>query len=239
MHKMRYLQGACGLAIVAGTAWAIAADHLDGPTVKMDPAGDITDVYAWSSAGKLTLVLNVSPLATNTSKFSDAVQYALHVESSAGYGKAGTKTDIVCTFDAAQTVNCMLGAPGGNVIDFVKGDASTTNGITSDTLKMKVFTGLRADPFYFNLEGFNDAVATVKGAAASLTFDGAGCPALDANTSTLLIGMLQGTNKGMGAPANFFEKVNVLSIVLELDKTLVNGGGDTIAVWASTNMGGM
>lgn len=239
MHKMRYLQGASALAIIAGTAWAIAADHLDGPNVKMDAAGDITDVYAWTANDKLTMILNVSPLATNTSKFSDAVQYALHLESSAGYGKAGTKTDIICTFDAAQAINCVLGAPGGNVIDFVKGDASTTNGITSDTLKMKVYAGLRADPFYFNLAGFNDAVATVKAAAGGLTFDGAGCPALDAATSTLLIGMLQGTNMGAGAAENFFGKVNVLSIVVEVDKTLVNGGGDTIAVWASTNMGGM
>lgn len=239
MHKMRYLQGASALAIIAGTAWAIAADHLDGPTVKMDPAGDITDVYAWTASDKLTMILNVAPLATNTSKFSDALQYAFHVESSAGYGKAGTKTDIICTFDAAQAINCVLGAPGGNVLDFVKGDASTTNGITSDTLKMKVYAGLRADPFYFNLAGFNDAVATVKGAAGSLTFDGAGCPALDAGTSMALIARLQGTNMGMGPAQNFFEKVNVLAIVMEVDKTLVNGGGDTIAVWASTNMGGM
>jgi len=239
MHKIRYLQGACGLAIVAGTAWAIAADHLDSPAAKMDAASDITDVYAWSSTDKLTAILNVSPLATNTSKFSDAVQYVLHLESSAGYGKAGKKTDIVCTFDAAQAINCVLGEPGGTVVDFVKGNANTTNGITSDTLKMKVYAGLRADPFYFNLAGFNDAVATVKAAAGSLTFDGAGCPALDATTSTLLIGMLQGTNMGAGAAENFFEKVNVLSIVVEVDKTLVNGGGDIVSVWGSTNMGGM
>src|SRR4051794_35280555 len=119
MRKMRYLQGACALAITAGAAWAIAADHLDGAAVKVDAATDITDVYAWVASDKLTLVMNVSPLATTTSKFSDAVQYVFHVESSAGYSKPGEKTDIVCTFDAEQVIDCVLGAPGDKVADFV------------------------------------------------------------------------------------------------------------------------
>ena len=185
MRKIRYLQGACGLAIVAGGAWAIAADHLDGAAVKTDAAADITDVYAWSGNDKLTLVLNVAPVATIESKFSDAVQYVFHVESSGAYGSAGEKTDIVCTFDTAQKINCQLGAPGDAVVDFVTGDASSTNGITSDSLKMKVYAGLRADPFYFNLEGFKDTVATVDAAEGVLAFDGSGCPTVDAATSSL------------------------------------------------------
>ncbi len=236
MSRMSYLQGACVLTIMVGAAWAFAADHLDGEAVKVDPAADITDVYAWTAAGdKLAIVMNVAPLATATSKFSDAVQYAFHLESSAGYGMPGKKTDIVCTFDNAQAIHCQLGAPGGNVLDFVKGDASKPAGITSDSLKMKVFAGLRADPFFFNLEGFQDAVATVKGAAGGLTFDMAGCPALDAATSMLLVNMLQRTNKGVDPTENFFGAVNVLSIVLEIDKSSINSGGNIVSVWASTH----
>lgn len=236
MRKMRYLQGACALAITAGAAWAIAADHLDGAGVKVDAASDITDVYAWaSSADKLTLIMDVSPLATTTSKFSDAVQYAFHVESSAAYGMPGEKTDIVCTFDAAQAIECVLGAPGDKVQDFVKGDASGAAGITSDTMKMKVFAGLRSDPFYFNLEGFKDAVSTVEGAAGGLMFDGSGCPNVDAATSAVLVGQLQGTMKGVGPAKDFFAAANVLAIVVEIDKTTVNAGGNIVAVWASTH----
>jgi hypothetical protein len=235
MRKLRYLQGACALAITAGAAWAIAADHLDGPQVKVDPATDITDLYAWSSADKLTLVMDVAPLATTTSKFSDAVQYVFHLDSTTTYGKPGEKTDIVCTFDAAQMVDCVLGAPGDKVLEFVKGDASATTGLTSDTMKLKVFTGLRADPFFFNLEGFKDAVGTVEGAAAMLTFDGSKCPALDPATSGALIGQLQGTVKGTMPAVNFFEKANVLSIVIEVDKATVTAGGPIVAAWASTH----
>ena len=235
MRKMRYLQGACALVITAGAAWAIAADHRDGAVVKLDPSSDITDVYAWAGADKLTLIMNVSPIATPASKFSDAVQYVFHMESSAGYKMPGEKTDIVCTFDAAQMITCLLGTPGDKIIDTVTGDANKTTGITSDTLKMKVFAGYRADPFYFNLEGFNDATSTVKGLASGLTFDGSGCPAVDAAGSTLLIGQLQGTKLGMSPAANFFGALNVLSIVIELDKATITGGGNTVAVWASTH----
>lgn len=235
MRKIRYLQGACALAITGGAAWAIAADHLDGAAIKKDAATDITDVYAWAGDGKLKLVMDVFPVATVEAKFSDAVQYAFHIESSPGYGKTGEKTDIVCTFDTAQKATCVLGAPGDKVVDFVTGDASATAGITSDSLKLKLFAGLRADPFYFNLDGFKDAVGTVDMAAPTLMFDGAKCPTLDAATSGVLIGQLQGTMKGTMPAVNFFGKLNVLSIVIEVDKTLVNAGGSVVAVWASTH----
>lgn len=244
MRKMRWLQGAFALAVALVGPSALAADHLDSPAVKADAAADITDVYAWAEGEKLLLVLNVSPLATAESKFSDAVQYALHVESGAAYPFSGmtTKKDVVCTFDAAQAIQCWVGDPGGKVDDSVKGDASAAAGLASDSGKIKVFAGLRADPFYFNLAGFQDAVSTVKGALATdplpFTVDGSGCPGLDAFTATALIQQLQGTNMGAGAAENFFGAVNVLSIVLEIDKALLTGGGNTVAVWGSTHQAG-
>lgn len=236
MRKMRYLQGACALAITVGAAWAIAADHRDEVAVKADPAADINDVYAWSSsADKLTIAMTVSPFATTTSKFSDAIYYAFHLESSPAYGMPGEKTDIICSFDAAQAIDCVLGAPGDKVLEFVKGDASAPAGITADSMKMKVFAGLRADPFYFNLEGFNDARATVMGAAAGLMFDGSGCPNVNAATSAVLVGQLQGTKVGTMPAANTFATANTLSIVVEVDKATVTSGGKIVAVWASTH----
>lgn len=233
MRNTRWLQGAAALAIATGGPLAFAADHLDSPGPKKDPLADITDVYAWAASDNLVLVLNVAPLATAESKFSDAVQYAIHLESSATFGVAGTKSDVICTFDTDQKISCWIGDK-----DYVTGDASATAGLKSASSKTRVYAGLRADPFYFNLEGFNDAVATTVGAAGSLTFDGSGCPAVDANTATLLVGMLQGTAMGAGAAADFFAPLNVLSIVLEIDKTLVNGGGPIISVWGSTHKAG-
>ena len=235
MRKTRWLQGAAALAIATGGPLALAADHLDGPGAKADPVADITDVYSWSESANLVAVLNVAPLATTDSKFSDAVQYALHLESSASYGAAGEKHTVICTFDDKQNISCWL-----DEADYVTGDASKTDGIKSASGKLHVFAGLRADPFYFNLEGFQDTVKAVDmfEEAGALTLDTAGCPAIDAATSGAVVGLLQGTAGGTKPGANFFAKANVLSIVLEIDKTLVNDGGPILAVWGSSHKAG-
>lgn len=235
MRKIRWLQGAAALAIAAAGPLAQAADHLDSPGAVDDPAADITDVYGWVEGDNLLFVLNVVPAATTESKFSNAVQYALHVESSAAFGTAGEKQDIICTFAADQKISCWVGEQ-----DYLTGDASSTAGLKSASGKTRVYAGLRADPFYFNLEGFRDAVSTATDAAAAgaLTFDTSGCPAIDTFTATTLIGMLQGTQMGAGAAMNFFEPLNVLSIVIEVDKSLVTGGGPILALWGSTHKAG-
>lgn len=233
MRRMKWLQGALGLAIGLGSTTALAADHLDSKAATADPAADITDVYAWSEGSNLLFVLNVTPLATADSKFSTAVQYALHTESSAKFGEAGDKMDVIATFDDLGKISLWIGDK-----DYVTGDASAAAGLQSDSGKVRVFAGLRADPFFFNLEGFKDAVATVDAAEAALQFDGAGCPALDQATSAALVGMLQGTSKGTMPAKNFFATANVLSIVIEVDKTLVTTGGPIVSVWGSTHKKG-
>jgi hypothetical protein len=235
MRKLRLLQGAAALAIAATSSAAFAADHLDGPAPTKDPPADITDTYAWVEADKVLLVMDVAPLATKDSKFSDAILYALHVDSMETYGaKATTSVDIICSFDTKQVVSCWVGDKKA----YVTGDASASDGIKSDDGALHVFTGLRADPFFFNLDGFKDTVTTVDAAAASLKFDSSGCPGVDAATSGVLVGMLQGTMQGKMPAKNFFEAANVLSIVLEVDKKLLTGGGNILAIWGSTNKAG-
>lgn len=235
MRYLRLLQGATALAIAVSSSAALAADHLDGPAPTKDPTADITDTYAWVNGDKLLLVMNVTPLATKDSKFSDAILYALHLDSMETYGAtSSTHTDIIAKFGTDQKISLWV----GDKTAYVTGDASVSDGIKNDDGSVKVFAGLRADPFFFNLEGFKDTVTTVDAAAASLKFDGSGCPAVDAATSGVVVGMLQGTMKGTMPAKNFFETANVLSIVIELDKKLVNGGGNILAVWGSTNKAG-
>ena len=177
-------------------------------------------------AEKLNLVLAL-PSAGPDSMFSDAVQYVFHVESAAGFGMAGTKTDIICTFDATQKISCWVGDD-----DYVTGDASATTGLMSDSGMVKVFAGERDDPFFFNGSGFGATIEIVKGAAANLMFDPAGCPALDAATSMTLVNQLMSEPDGSAAVDDF--NGNVLAIVMQVDKSLVNAGGSVLAVWGST-----
>jgi len=141
--------------------------------------------------------------------------------------------DVICTFDASQAVSCWVGDK-----DYVTGDASDPKGLASASGKTRVYAGLRADPFFFNLEGFKDTVAAVDAAEGTLDFDGSGCPTINAATSQALVGLLQGTMMGAQPAKNFFETANVLSIVLEIDKSLVTTGGPIVAVWGSTHKGG-
>jgi hypothetical protein len=230
LSRIKWWKGGVALGVVSMASVALAADHLDGPQVTNDPAADLTDVYSWVQGGKIVLALDATPLATAQSKFSDKVQYVFHTTSGSKFGETTTNVDILCTFDTEQKVSCWIGDA-----DFVSGDASGIDGISSQSGKVKVFTGLRDDPFVFNLAGFKDTVATVDAAAPALTFDMAGCPAVDAATSAVLVDKLKTTN---GGPAqDFFAGKNVLSIVLELDPSLLDASGPFMSVWASTNKG--
>ncbi len=219
------------LGLTLGTAPVLAADHTDGPLASKDPAADITDVFSWMSADakKVYLVMDLVRNATTASKFSDSVQYVFHTTSRANFsGAAGAPENVICTFDAAQKIQCWAGD------SYVTGDASNTAGIASSDGKLRVFAGLRGDPFFFNLSGFRETSRIVAGAASSLTFDPAGCPALDAGTSTALVTQLQRAPGG-GAPVDGFARFNVLSIALAVDKSVLTKSGPIVGVWGSTN----
>ncbi len=213
-----------------------AADHIDSPRASADPAADITDVFTWmtADASRVIIAIDLTRNATTDSKFSDAVVYATRTRSSASFGGAAAgQIDVLCTFDADQQVQCWVGDDA-----YVSGDASGAQGITSSDGKLRVFTGLRQDPFFFNLAGFRETARIVTGAAGGLTFDPAGCPALDEATATALVTQLQSAPGGGPAPDSF-AGFNVIAIVLEVDKSLLTPGGPILAVESSTTQLGI
>jgi hypothetical protein len=209
-----------------------SADHVDGPAASADPAADITDVFAWMSpdAQRVFLIMSLTRNATTASRFSDSVQYVFHTTSRSSFGTPPSpEVALVCTFNQAQIIQCWAGNDA-----YVTGDASNTNGIVSDDGKFRVFAGLRNDAFFFNLAGFRETSRIVAGAAASLEFDPAGCPLLDAATSEALVTQLE-TAPGGGPAVNNFDKLNVLAIVIAIDKSLVTKNGSILSFWGSTN----
>lgn len=225
--KRALFAGACAMTL-AGAAFA--ADHIDSPAAVSDPAADITDLFAWMTpeADKLNLVMNVTPFAGADAAFSTATQYVFHVNSSAGYGMEQTETMVLCQFYAADAIECWANG------EYVTGDPSDPAGIASASGGLKVFAGLRNDPFFMEFTGFTNTVETVVAAAPNLTFDDAGCPAVDEATSNALVGLL--TSGADGAPASdTFAGANVLSLVVQVDKSVVNSGGPVFGIWASTH----
>jgi len=222
---------AAGVLVLHG-APVRAADHADGPAASADPSADITDVFAWMSAdaSRVYLLMDLVRNASATSKFSDSVQYVFHTTSRPAFGgAAAAEVDVICTFNAAQKIQCWAGKD-----TYVTGDASNASGIVSADGKLKVFAGLRDDPFFFNLAGFKQTGKVVAHAASALTFDTAGCPQLDAATATALVTQLQTAPDG-GPAVDNFARFNVLSIAVSVDKTILAKGGPIVGVWGSTN----
>ncbi len=227
------LAGGLGASIFLIQRKAHSADHLDSPATTADPTGDLNDLYTWMDGTNAVFALTLYPAAPSTALFSDATQYVIHTTSTASYGLASNKTyDIICTFTGTtspQTATCW----GGNN-EYATGNAGTT-GITSTDGKFKVFAGLRADPFFFNIDGFHAVAADVQAAIASgtLTTNDAGCPNLSGATSLALVTQLQKAADG-GAPVDFFAPLNALAIVVSIDKSLITTGGAIVSTWAGT-----
>jgi Domain of unknown function (DUF4331) len=234
-RALRFLVAAGAVALALGVAWkTFAASRGEGPAVRTNPAADITDLYAWMTADKtkVNLVMNVFPIAPTGSKFSTQVLYVFHLASSAGFTMAATETKIICGFDANQTATCWVG--NGEV---VTGPVGVTAGVTSASGKTKLFAGLRDDPAFFNATGFTNLVAAVTPVLPMMPPDGTGCVTWTATAAQTLVRTLgQGANGG--AAMNDFAGQNVLSIVLQVDTTLVTPGGKILGVWASTHQRG-
>jgi hypothetical protein len=212
---------------------AIAADHLDSPTAatNQEPSADITDVYAWMTADaeRLNLVAAVSANAGDDAVFSDAVIYQFAVSSSAAFGSGQESTLITCKFIDDTNIECWAGD------QYVAGDPSDPEGIVSEGGGLRVFAGLRDDPFFLEYNGFLNAVnaANAAVAAGDVEFDEAGCPLLTPEQGIALRGALTSGNDG--APAsNTFAGQNVLALVVQVDKSIVDGGGPILGVSANT-----
>jgi hypothetical protein len=229
MNRILVRTAACfGLVAIPFTGFA--ADHIDAPGAAAEPTADITDVFAWmnTDADKLNLVMNVHHMAGETATFSEAVVYVLHVNSSSAYLEPQTETNVVCQFYTADAIECWAGD------EYVTGDPSDTDGLTSASGKLRVFAGRRDDPFFFELTGFKETVAAAVAAAPTLTFDAEGCPDIGGTTSDALVAQLAHGVDGADA-SNTFAGSSVLSIAVELDKTVVDAGGPILSVWGSTH----
>lgn len=84
-----------GLTVTTSTPITWAASHREAPLIALDPAADITDVYAfrsWVDQSKVVFIMNVIPgqepsSGPNYFNFDDDVLYAIHLDVN-GDGKA-------------------------------------------------------------------------------------------------------------------------------------------------------
>jgi Domain of unknown function (DUF4331) len=132
------------------------SDHFSGPAVIGDPSVDITDFYAFVSperAGNLVLIMNLFPLATSQSLFSDIVTCRFRLRPltiSAGSIHHGAAEYMVnVTFD---DVPDGISVQKGKVVTSDGIEARFTVGEQAEKDGMRVFAGLVSDPFFMDVE---------------------------------------------------------------------------------------
>jgi Domain of unknown function (DUF4331) len=143
-----------------------ASDHADTPQIAASPGTDLTDVYIFpspSNANNVVLAMNVHPLITpgtkNSTTFDNNVLYQFKVDNN-----LDGKEDRVIQVWFEGTGSSQVAHVAGPAVPTVQG---TTNGTLppypttgtfgttfSPTSGMQVYTGVREDSFFFDLEQF-------------------------------------------------------------------------------------
>lgn len=154
--------------IALATTPATASDHFDGPAVLNDPTTDITDMYVFPSpekADRLVLVMNVIPNAGTKRWFSHMLDYRFRIHpvsisgtgDQAGFSVGKQEISFRCVFSdlktsssgEKQTGHCH--SPSGE-LHFTVG--RRTSEAEFQKTGLKVFAGLRLDPFFMDVAGY-------------------------------------------------------------------------------------
>jgi tetratricopeptide (TPR) repeat protein len=213
------------LALLPFIGTAGASDHLDTPTVTADPAADIGDLYAWTSRDGTRLELVMTLVGA---RFSDRLRYSFHVDSGRAPGATTRSVEIGCEFDTANSADCRLGT------ERVRGEAGREAGIESADRGLRVFAGVRDDPFFNNVRGTRAALDVAGAALAHVARDAGGCPRFDPPTSARILNEWRHT--GGGAARNLLAGWKTAALVVSVDLKRVDAGGPLLGVWAATAM---
>ena len=155
-----------GLSLAAGGLMfhhrAKAADHLDPPARTTgegaDVASDIADIFVFNDATTVKIIMTTagpqSPGVPPT--YDKDVLYQLHISNTGDPTTSQFNINIRYGKDAAGDWGVQfVGIPGAG--GPVSGPVQT---VLTDGSVVKAEAGLFTDPFFFDLEGFNDTKAT-------------------------------------------------------------------------------
>lgn len=165
--RFRWEVGALSLAaalvagVMVGPSAVRAADHTDPPGgVVAGDAADIGDIFAWHTAGGslvavLTFAGPLPPSEGQTGTWDSTVLYGIHLDNT---GDGQPNTSIWLRFGKNA-----LGDWGIQVIN-LPGTSGPVVGPVETLLEpaagARVWAGLSDDPFFFDLQGFQDTLGS-------------------------------------------------------------------------------
>ena len=236
-------------AILAATAalypsrQAQASDHRDSPTADANAEGDITDMFAFldpNDASQLVLIMNVSPFSVPAEKssyrFSTQFLYQFKIAKDRDVDADGV---IQAIFEDVPSSTCASGQiikvfgvarPESSVGNdrLLEGEPSV-QGCTGGALQqdgMKVFTGLRDDPFVTDVGQLMRILNSSQDLFRAFP--------------TFALGPLRGraVRSDNTSGVDGFGGFNVMSIAIELPKNNVRGSGflgasGLVGVWGT------
>ncbi|MBV9174565.1 MAG: DUF4331 family protein [Chloroflexi bacterium] len=129
------------------------SDHFSGPSVIGDPAVDLTDFYAFPSPerpGYLVLIMDVFPMASPQSLFSDVVAYRFRLRPLTQSDGKFVHGDVEHTIDFNFVDDTSV--QRGSVITSDGRTASFKVGKPTEQDGLRIFAGLVSDPFFMDVE---------------------------------------------------------------------------------------
>ncbi len=154
------LMAGAGLILALPTA-ALAADHIEAPLAAADPAADIADYFAWykQATGRMVFIVTVAPLTGQVADGGAAtydadVLYGIHVDND---GDDVADHDIWIRFGQNSAGDWGVQASGVPGADRFDGPVEAEVGNDGGA---QLWAGLSDDPFFFDLEGYQDTLAT-------------------------------------------------------------------------------
>ncbi|HEY8168797.1 MAG TPA: DUF4331 family protein [Candidatus Limnocylindrales bacterium] len=195
------------LTVGAAPLLTSAADHLDAPALKNDTdhSLDITDVYAFNAAnnGKTVLVMNVNPLAGVVSgkRFSTSGVYRFNLSRG-----SSPDADLNDAKDRVYKVRFdRANANGRQPFKVYRNGDLIGTGKTGLTSNLgggaRIWAGVRDDPFFFDLAGYNQLRDSTYTDASGLTDMPGDDFFAGTNISTIV---LEIPDSWVGAKANFW-----------------------------------
>ena len=156
----------CGLLGALVTLGSYAGQPVELAAAASAPSlAQIHGVYAWMSpdATRANLLMTIAATDASATTFADDVQYVFHVSTYESFAQPPVATtNVICQFANAGDLECWVGA------SYVRGNPSSTTGLVSENLLIRIFAGRRSDPMAFNRDGFEEAMRRLREAGYRL-----------------------------------------------------------------------
>lgn len=220
-------------ALATGIGIARASDHQDNPLVELNPAMDMTDVYAFpgSSPDRIALVLNswafLTPAQTPATTFDPNLLYQFKIDNT-GDAKEDKVIQIVFKGTGANQTVEVRGPVAPPVPGSMNNQLASSDPVVSGSLNqvlgsptgVQVFAGAREEPFFIDLEQFFRILPDRKPSTGVLS--------MLPDTATA------GSFRTAAAAVDYPKGFNVLSIVVELPTAMLTAGGTPkLGIWGT------